>query len=151
MDQHTDQPQIDVIESPEYEATRQRLAEDPIVRTLAAELTAGIAEGHTTMAALVHAGGSPRFEMMQRCNAEYARRGGSDGGHIGAVAEAIVRIWNEPQVPHVQLVERPDGQWVALRFPSLRSARVWQDEVEEIDPTLTFRGCVPVTDAAVMS
>lgn len=150
MDQHTDQPQIAVIESPEYEATRQRLVEDPIVRALAAELTAGIAEGHTTMGALVHGDGSPRFEMMQRCNSEYARRGGT-GGHIGAVAEAIVRIWSEPQVPHVQLVERPDGQWVALRFTSLRSARAWQDEVEEIDPTLTFRGCVPVTDATVMS
>lgn len=151
MNQHTDQPRSAVIESPEYEATRQRLVDDPIVQALADELTAGIAEGHTSKSALVHDDGAPRFEMMQRCNAEYARRGGVAGGHIGAVAEAIIRIWSTPKVPHVQLVERPDGEWVAIRFPSLKAARAWQDQVEETDPTLTFRGCVPVADAAVMA
>jgi hypothetical protein len=149
MDQHADR--IAVIESPEYEATRQRLVEDPIVKALAAELSSGIAEGHTTKADMLHDDGAPRFEMMQRCNAEYARRGGVAGGHIGAVAEAIVRIWSTPQVPHVQLVERPDGEWVAIRFPSLQAARAWQDEVEEADSTLTFRGCVPVTDVEAAS
>lgn len=83
-----------VIESPTYAATRQRLAADPIVKTMAAELAAGIRAGHTTRQ-LFHDDGSPRFELMQRTNAEYARRGGTGQGHIGAIAEAIVLVWTQ--------------------------------------------------------
>lgn len=84
-----------VIESPTYAATRQRLAADPIVKTMAAELAAGIRAGHTTTRQLFHDDGSPRFELMQRTNAEYARRGGTGQGHIGAIAEAIVLVWTQ--------------------------------------------------------
>ncbi|QGJ97359.1 hypothetical protein PBI_ISCA_79 [Mycobacterium phage Isca] len=76
------------IESKEYEQTRVRLQADPIVADLSVELFFAPDE---IKASLVHEDGSPTFEFMQRANAEYARRGGTDGGHIGGIAEAILR------------------------------------------------------------
>lgn len=94
MTKHIDAPAV--LESPEYAATRARLTEDPIVQAMAAELYAGVRAGHVTSAQLFHDDdGSPRFELMQRTNTEYARRGGTGQGHIGAIAEAIVLIWTQ--------------------------------------------------------
>lgn len=65
-----------VIESPTYAATRPRLAADPIVKTMAAELwnrrKLAIRAGHTT-----------------------TRTGCPGQGHIGAVAEAIALVWTQ--------------------------------------------------------
>ncbi|AYR03461.1 hypothetical protein SEA_POPCICLE_83 [Mycobacterium phage Popcicle] len=75
------------IEARHYEETRVRLTEDPIVKAMAEELH-GVPREH-----LVHDDGTtPRFEFTLAANREYAKRGGTDGGHIGAIAEAILRL-----------------------------------------------------------
>lgn len=48
---------------------------------------------------------------------------------------------------HIQLLERPDGSWVAVAFPNQAAASDFQDEVEATDWAGTFRGCVPVVSA----
>lgn len=50
-------------------------------------------------------------------------------------------------VKHIQLLERPDGSWVAVAFPSQGAASDFQDQVEATDWAGTFRGCVPVVTA----
>ncbi|QDM57665.1 hypothetical protein SEA_GROUPTHINK_85 [Mycobacterium phage Groupthink] len=76
-----------VIEAKHYEETRQRLSKDPLVIALAEEIR-GLPREQ-----MVHEdSGTPRFEFMQAANREYRRRGGTDGGHIGAIAEAVIRI-----------------------------------------------------------
>ena len=79
------------IEAAHYEQTRQRLLGDPIVVRMAAELRSM----DRTM--LVHDDGSPRWDFMRAANDEYRRRGGDQNAplHIGAVAEAIVRLVTE--------------------------------------------------------
>lgn len=74
------------IEAPHYEETRIRLMADPIVQDMAEGLR-GVPTGQ-----MAHESGNPRFEFMQAANHEYRRRGGQDGGHIGAIAEALLRI-----------------------------------------------------------
>ncbi|AQT28483.1 hypothetical protein SEA_TNGUYEN7_85 [Mycobacterium phage TNguyen7] len=76
------------IEAPHYEETRQRLQRDPIIIAMSIEILGAPTE---IKASFAHDSGTPTFEFMQRANAEYARRGGTDGGHIGAVAEALLR------------------------------------------------------------
>lgn len=44
------------------------------------------------IAGLTHESGTPRYEFMLRANAEYRARGGTDGGHIGAIAEAPLTL-----------------------------------------------------------
>ena len=121
---------------------------------MAAELASGVRAGRVTTQSLFHNDGSPRFELMQRTNAEYVNRGGDDTPprHIGAVAEAIVLIWQQESrpvtdVPHIQLIEKAGGDWVAVRFASLDAARDWQDQVEDTTADVTFRGCVPIASA----
>lgn len=144
---------VGVIESEQYATTRTRLTQDPIVREMAAELYAGIRDGKVTSESLFHDDGSPRFELMQRTNAQYAARGGQAGGHIGAIAEAIVQIWNETPTPstpklHMLLVEKATGEWVAVGFPSRDAARDFQDQIEATDLDVTFRGVVEVVNAS---
>jgi hypothetical protein len=61
---------------------------DPIIIDMAGGLKG------VPMSELVHDGpdSTPRFEFMTAANAEYRKRGGKDGGHIGAVAEALLRL-----------------------------------------------------------
>lgn len=76
-----------VIESGDYEEARQRLMKDPIVRAMSKGLK-GVKREE-----LVHEGSdTPRFEFMMAANKEYQSRGGKDGGHMGAVAEALLRL-----------------------------------------------------------
>jgi hypothetical protein len=84
-----------VIESADYEQTRQRLMKDPIIIAMAKEMA-----GHPK-SELAHGElpkykddpwPTPRFEFMMAANSEYRERGGTDGGHIGAVAEALLRL-----------------------------------------------------------
>lgn len=74
------------IEAAHYGETRARLKADPIVR----EMAATVATEHLPQLAAWD--GTPRFAFMQAANREYAARGGQDGGHIGAVAEAIIEL-----------------------------------------------------------
>jgi len=79
------------IRAAHYGETEQRLAHDPIVQAMAQDL------GNVNPAALVHDGEdeTPRFEFMLAANDEYRKRGGTDGGHIGAVASAILIVLKE--------------------------------------------------------
>jgi hypothetical protein len=75
-----------VIESNDYENTRQRLMKDPIVIAMADDVS------NYDISKLTHEGGNPNFEFMMKANEEYRRRGGTDGGHLGAIAEAVLRL-----------------------------------------------------------
>jgi len=77
-----------VIKAKHYAETEDRLAQDPIIQAMAKGL-AGVPRSE-----LVHDGpdATPRFEFMQAANAEYRKRGGKDGGHIGAVAHALLKV-----------------------------------------------------------
>jgi hypothetical protein len=89
-------------ESDGYEATRQRLMRDPAVQAMAVGCMAN------DRAELVDGGGGPAFAFMQAANREYHTRTGHaaerapvpgyprGGGHIGAVAEAILRLLDMP-------------------------------------------------------
>lgn len=76
-----------VIKAAHYDETEKRLAQDPIIIDMAGGLK-GVAR-----ADLVHEDGTtPRFEFMLGANTEYRDRGGTDGGHIGAVAHALLIV-----------------------------------------------------------
>jgi hypothetical protein len=85
---------MSVIESGDYETTRQRLMQDPIVLAMAQGLSNTPSEG------MVYPGPdkTPRFEFMQACNTEYRERLANLGlkddqpRHIGAVAETLIRL-----------------------------------------------------------
>jgi hypothetical protein len=76
------------IRSKDYDETEDRLAKDPIVIAMAKGL-AGVPRDQ-----MVHEGddATPRFEFMMAANREYRERGGTDGGHIGAVAHALLKV-----------------------------------------------------------
>jgi hypothetical protein len=83
---------MSVIESEDYEQIRQRLMKDPIIIDMAGGLKG------VPMSELIHNADAddprptPRFEFMMAANKEYRSRGGTDGGHVGAVAEALLRL-----------------------------------------------------------
>ena len=75
------------IEAPHYEQARQRLAGDPVVKAMAEEIRG------VDLSKLAHDDGTPRADFMHRANDEYYRRAGRPAGaHIGAVAEAVIRL-----------------------------------------------------------
>ena len=81
-----------IIESPDYEETRQRLMKDPIVMAMAKGLK-GISI--TELAHKPEPGEcpTPRYEFMLVANDEYRKRGGkAHRTHIGAIAEALLRL-----------------------------------------------------------
>jgi hypothetical protein len=81
---------ITVIRSKDYDITEDRLTSDPIVQAMAKGL-AGVPRSE-----MVHEDSTtPRFEFMQAANAEYRSRGGTDGGHIGAIAHALLKLIGE--------------------------------------------------------
>ncbi|ALF00957.1 hypothetical protein SEA_SERENITY_90 [Mycobacterium phage Serenity] len=76
-----------VIQAAHYAETEARLQRDHIVVTMSVEMNAAPAN---VKASWTHDDGSPTFEFMQMANREYSRRGGKAGGHIGAVAKALL-------------------------------------------------------------
>lgn len=84
-----------VIESADYEQTRQRLMKDPIIIDMAGGLK-GVPKSELAHGDIpkykTDPWPTPRFEFMMAANKEYRERGGTDGGHIGAVAEALLRL-----------------------------------------------------------
>lgn len=88
-----------VIKAKHYGETEERLAQDPIVIAMAH----GLAD--VPREQLVHEDGeSPRFEFMQSANSEYRSRGGEDGGHIGAVAHALLKVLDSGAVKPTKVV-----------------------------------------------
>jgi len=94
-----------VIKAKHYGETEARLAQDPIVIAMAHGLadvprselvhdTSDVSDTHVT----------PRFEFMQKANAEYRARGGQDGGHIGAVAHALLMVLDSGEVKPTKVV-----------------------------------------------
>lgn len=71
-----------------YNEAVDRLMDDPVVRMMAADLI----RADVRTALLAHDDGTPRFEFMTGANEEYRARGGTDSAHIGAIAEAILKI-----------------------------------------------------------
>ncbi|AYD87113.1 hypothetical protein SEA_NICOLETERA_86 [Mycobacterium phage NicoleTera] len=77
-----------VIKAAHYGETEARLQRDPIVVAMSVEMTGA---PDKIKASWTHDDGKqPTFEFMQMANGEYRRRGGTDGGHIGAVAHALL-------------------------------------------------------------
>lgn len=74
------------IEAGHYGEAVQQLMADPIVIAMAAEMRGYPREQ------LAHDDGSPRFEFMQAANRQYDKRGGTIHAHIGAVAEALLKL-----------------------------------------------------------
>lgn len=88
------------IEAEHYEESRLALTTNPIVVALAAEIEVGLRNGYVTIDELAYSDTlEPRFGFMMQANDEYNRRSGdeyhSGPRHIGAVAEAIIRILKE--------------------------------------------------------
>jgi hypothetical protein len=91
------------IRAKHYSETEARLVEDPIVHAMAGGLL------KTPREELAHDNGpdaTPRHEFMGAANAEYRERGGKDGGHIGAVAHALLALLDEE--PQQHFFELPD-------------------------------------------
>ncbi|AFI24995.1 hypothetical protein [Mycobacterium phage SWU1] len=76
-----------VIQAAHYAETEARLQRDHIIVTMSVEMNRALP---AEKASWVHEDGSPRFCFMQAANREYSRRGGKGGGHIGAVAKALL-------------------------------------------------------------
>jgi hypothetical protein len=76
------------IQSKDYGETEDRLTKDPIVIAMAEDLKGLPFHSHGWL----HEDDSPTFSFMQLVNGEYRKRGGQDGGHIGAIAVAILRL-----------------------------------------------------------
>jgi hypothetical protein len=85
---------MSVIESEDYENTRQRLMKDQVVLAMAQGLS------NTPSEEMVHPGPdkTPRFEFIQAANAEYRKRlerlelPDDQPRHLGGVAEALIRL-----------------------------------------------------------
>ena len=76
------------IRSKQYGEDEARLAKDPIVIAMAAELPRDGFLGR-----YLHDNGEPTFSFMMLANEEYRKRGGGgDAMHIGCIAHAILKI-----------------------------------------------------------
>lgn len=75
------------IKAAHYGETEARLLEDPIVIELASEIPWNELNDR-----FLNNDMEPNFDFMMRANDAYASRGGKDGGHIGAIANAIVAL-----------------------------------------------------------
>jgi len=75
-----------VIEGAQYETTRRELMEDPLIQQMAQSIPI------EALPLITHEDGTPHLDFMIKANRRYRDLGGTRGGHIGAVAEAILRI-----------------------------------------------------------
>ena len=74
------------IRAKHYDVDEARLAEDPLVITMANEIPVAV------ISQWLHGDGQPTSDFMMRANREYRNRGGKDGAHIGCIAHAILKI-----------------------------------------------------------
>jgi hypothetical protein len=80
-----------MIKAAHYDEVEELLSNDPIVQAMAQ----GLAKVEREK--LAYEDGQPRWEFMQKANAEYRERGGKgsghdEGDHIGAVAHALLIV-----------------------------------------------------------
>jgi len=75
------------IKAAHYGETEARLRKDPIVIALASEIPWNELNDR-----FLDSNSEPNFDFMMRANEAYRARGGEDGGHIGAIAAAIVSL-----------------------------------------------------------
>ena len=75
------------IKAAHYNETEERLTKDPIVISMAEALSYNELVG-----SFLHSSGEPTFDFMTRANDTYRERGGKDGGHIGAISQAIIKL-----------------------------------------------------------
>jgi hypothetical protein len=85
----TDDDKPVVLQAMHYAETERRLMGDPIVRDMAEGVR------HMDRADLAHDTGTPRHEFTMAANDEYRKRGGTDGGHLGAIATAILNLLDD--------------------------------------------------------
>jgi len=79
-----------VIEGPEYQQTREKLKQDPIVIDMAGGLK------DVPLSELTHDDGHVTYDFMLASNAEYTKRAGhGPNAHIGGVAEALLMLVKE--------------------------------------------------------
>lgn len=96
----------EALEAEHYREVRNKLADDPIVLAMAEEIRF-MWEDPAQRKTLVYSNHAPRHELMDRANDEYRERGGTvTEKHIGAVAEALVMIWQDDEAEsHARAVE----------------------------------------------
>lgn len=71
-----------------YAETERRLQQDPLVQQMAIDI--GVSgDPKSTFA---HDNGTPRHEFMLASNERYRELGGTDGGHLGAIANAVLAL-----------------------------------------------------------
>lgn len=66
----------------------KRLKSDPIVQ----QLTHDVRQSGDPISAFAHDNGTPRNEFMHASNQRYRELGGTDGGHLGAIANAVLAL-----------------------------------------------------------
>jgi hypothetical protein len=86
-----DNPSATVIASPHYRAVEDKLMQDPLVQTMAAQVLAGGVEKAQQLH-LWDTAWHPSFAFMQMCNARFSELGGRGASHIGAVANSVIRL-----------------------------------------------------------
>lgn len=112
------------IRSADYAEREAQLAQDPIVLAMAA----GLAQEDREQ--LAHDSGTPRHEFMGAANREYYERGGTNVGHLGAVAAALLAVLDEE--PRLHSFDTAEGRVVSM-------ARFMRYEIQ-VGTTLTICG-----------
>jgi len=79
------------IEAEHYREVRDQMRADPIIQQMAREVP------WYHQKEFIDKDGHPTWQFMSRANATYSIRGGKIGGHIGAVAEAIIELWEQEE------------------------------------------------------
>lgn len=81
-----------VIRAAHYGETEARLKTDPVVLSMAADLVVGILGGDVDTETFTDSGGGPNHSFMLMANSAYRAKGGTDGGHLGAVPTAVLEV-----------------------------------------------------------
>lgn len=102
-----------VIQAAHYGETEERLTHDPIIIAMAMGLR------DIPRKELAHDSGTPRHEFMLAANAQYCERGGTDGGHLGAVPKALLMLLGRDEFAPIKVV---------TYFASRDSLTAWRDE-----------------------
>lgn len=71
-----------------YAETEQRLKTDPVIQQMAQE----VQRSGEPQSQFAHENGTPRHGFMCSANERYRALGGTDGGHLGAIATAVLAL-----------------------------------------------------------
>lgn len=100
---------INVIRAAHYDETEERLRTDPVCLDMATDIIIDVLAGKVTLGTFTDSGGGPDHSFMLGANAEYRKRGGVDGGHIGAVPTAVLWIITDTMARLAQSNIHPKG------------------------------------------